>query len=114
MKQKTSFSRKAIILALILGSVLLSANAQAYYYEDDDDYYDDFYDDYNDDAWLAIAPFVIYSILSEPRVVVHKRYYREGHLIPRYSRRHHPKKHQRSRSRDHYRYPQHGRHHKRH
>jgi hypothetical protein len=115
MKQQTQFSPKAVILALIFGTALLSANAQAYYDDDyDDNYYDDYYDGYYDDAWLALAPLIIYNVLSEPRVVVHKKYYREGRLIPRYSRRHHhPKKHQRSRSRDHYKYPQHGRHHKR-
>ena len=107
MKQKKRLSFKKLALALVCGGAMISASAaQADYYEDD----------YYDDAYLALVPLIIYSVLSEPRVVVRKRYYREGRLIPRYSReRHHPKKHHRSRSRsrDHYKYPRHGRHHDR-
>ena len=104
MKQKRRFSFKTLAMALTFSSLLLSGAAQAHY--DDDDF---------DDAWLALVPVILYSALSEPRVVVHKRYYREGRLVPRYSReRHHHKKHRRSRSRDHYQYPQRGRHHGRH
>ena len=107
MKQSKAFSIKRIFIALAFSSLLMSGAAQAYY---EDDYYES--DDYYDDAYLALIPLLLYSALSEPRVVVHKKIYRKGYLNPRYTRqpRHH-QKHRKSRSRDHYKYPQRGRHH---
>ncbi len=106
MQLQKLFSYKATLVALSIGLLITTGSARA-----DDEY----------DLFDALVPFIIYQAITEPRVVVRKRYYTEGRLIPRYSREYsreysrdyddYPRHRRHSRSRGHYRYPHHGRHH---